>query len=187
MMSHWAGDNNPGHKRRMRLWQQIEHEFDEPIADVIVGLREQGNSWRTVAGCLDVSRGTLQEWRKLLGLKLDKNDNVFDESSLPELSPLDHKAIELGYKNKVDAIIDLRMGQKKTIKEAAAILKCHYQTISLYSPMEVKYTYNVSKIGAAKRIKNLKLARKGFIEKQRENPGWHPFAKDNGILFGIYP
>ena len=66
LMSKWKGDANPGHQRRIALWRALEAEFNEPIADTIQGLREQGNTWRTVAGALGINLSTLQEWRKAL-------------------------------------------------------------------------------------------------------------------------
>jgi transposase-like protein len=43
-------------------------EFDEPIADTIVGLRNMGLSWADVAGAMDVPQWTLRDWRRSLGL-----------------------------------------------------------------------------------------------------------------------
>jgi len=182
-MNDWRGDKNPGHKRRMERWRQIEDEFGEPVADVITGLREQGNSWRTVAGCLEVSKSVLQEWRRTLGLEFDKNHKIFDESSLPELSPLDEKAVALGYKNKVDAIIDLRLRQGKTIKEAGEILGCHYQTVALYSPPEIRGIYNHSERGRQVHRRQIIAAGKKLLEKRKKDRYWHPFDRDNDILF----
>lgn len=182
-MTTWQGNNNPGHKRRLKLWHQIEDEFGESIADIITGLREQGNSWRTVAGCLNTSSSVLLEWRKALGLELNKSQKIFDESSLPELSPLDQKAIALGYENKIDAIIDLRIRQKKTIKEAGKILGCHYATVSYYSPPEVRGTYNQSENGKKVHQDQCRKMNKILTKKRHSDRYWHPFDRDNDILF----
>lgn len=57
--------------RTQRAWQRIETEFDEPVHEVISGMRAQGATWRAVSGALEVSMTTLVFWRRLLGLPVD--------------------------------------------------------------------------------------------------------------------
>lgn len=57
-------------KRSRRNWDRIEAEFEEPIKDVIVGLREQGCTWRSIALALEVHYETVKRWRRWLGLPL---------------------------------------------------------------------------------------------------------------------
>lgn len=118
-------------------WQEIEDEFGEPLADVIRGLREQGNAWRTVAGALNISRTTLCEWRRALGLSLNKNAKVFDESSIQD-TKANQRARAIGYANITDALLDLRLRQNKTIFEIAELLGLHYCTVSALTPARVR-------------------------------------------------
>lgn len=120
------------------MQQAIEAEFDEPLADIILGLREQGNSWRTVAGALGIGPGTLVEWRRALGLKLEQHDNVFDPSSLPERTPTDWRARELGYEDATDAVLDMRLRQGLTVEQAAERLGVCADTISRYTPSDIR-------------------------------------------------
>jgi len=137
---------------RTELWQSIEEEFGEPVAEVIQGLREVdgGNSWRTVAGCLGVSLSTLVEWRHALGLEVNASKQKYDPSSWHNGVPvnhLDNKAQAMGYDNAVDAVLDLRMVQGLTIKQAAGKLGVHYDTITNHTPPEMRgEIYNRSPI-----------------------------------------
>lgn len=63
-------------------------EFGEPLADVIIGLRDLGYSWATVAGAMDISCWTLYDWRKQLGLPTDRRDRRSDPD--PTAEPLRH-------------------------------------------------------------------------------------------------
>lgn len=184
MSSHWKGNDNPGHKHRLALWRQIEDEFEEPIADVIIGLREQGNSWRTVAGCLNISLGTLVEWRKVLGMPLGKHDNVYDPSSLPETTPTDRKAQALGYHDATDAVLDMRLKQRLTIREAAEQLGVHYTTITAYTPPELRGTiYNRSSRWWKQRRRWASDMLERFKTKRTLDKNWHPFNQKNELIF----
>lgn len=57
--------------RTCRRWGAIHAEYGEPVKDVIQGLRQQGATWRTVAGALDISQPTLLSWRHKLALPVD--------------------------------------------------------------------------------------------------------------------
>lgn len=142
-MSDWRGENNPGHQRRRALWRDIEREFDEPLRDVIAGMREQGNSWRTVAGALGVHRSTLLQWRKALRLPLDQHANVKDASSVAERTPLDQKARALGYEDAIDAVIQMRLVDGMQLVEVARVLDCHINTVCNYTPRQLRGTIYV--------------------------------------------
>lgn len=183
-MSDWRGDNNPGHQRRLALWRAIEEEFGEPLKSVIQGLREQdkGNSWRTVAGCLGVSRCTLLEWRRALDLPLNKHGNVYDPSSVPEYTATDEKAQELGYEDAVDAVLDLRLKQRLTLSESAKALGVHPSTVAAYTPPAIRGAiYNRSE---GWWIQRRQWARDMLQRrKMKYRHGGHPFNYDNDILF----
>lgn len=55
----------------------VEAEFGEPLKDIIIGLREQGNKWSTVAGAMDIQILTLLRWRRLLGLEVDPMKRLY--------------------------------------------------------------------------------------------------------------
>jgi hypothetical protein len=137
-MSDWRGNSNPGHARRLALWQALEEDFGEPLADTIQGLCEQGNSWRTVAGALGISLSTLREWRRALDLPLDTHDKLRDESSTPEQTQTDERAIALGYQNAEDAVLDMRLVQHLTIQQASIVLGVHPATIMNYTPKKIR-------------------------------------------------
>lgn len=132
--------------KRDAMWRRIEEEFGEPIADVIIGLREVdgGNSWRTVAGCLGCSISTLYLWRRDLGLPLDQAENVYDDSSRSGFTPTDIKAQALGYDDAAAAIRDMRLSQSMTVNQIAAKLGCHVSSVVRHTPDGVKGTYNRS-------------------------------------------
>lgn len=177
----WQGNDNPGHKRRLSLIAAIEEEFSEPLAETIMGLREQGNSWRTVAGALGISRETLRLLRVALRLPLAKNVKVFDPSSLPILSPCARRANLAGYADMRDAVLDLRVRQSKTVAEAAEILGCHPCTVRRYSPNEIKGIWHLSARGReiksrkAKELRARQMAQ-GSVTDQ------HPWRREE-ILF----
>lgn len=185
-MSHWTGDRNPGHERHLALWRAIEADFGEPMAGIIQGLREVdgGNSWRTVAGCLGISRDTLQVWRQMLDLPLDKHVKVYDPSSTPDHTPTDCKAQALGYENATDAVLDMRLRQGLTIKEAAKVLGVCDVTIINYTPPKVRGTiYNLSERGLqVRRQQAAEMVKRGRAKRQA-NPDWHPFNYGNARLF----
>jgi len=179
-------DENPGHKRRLAMWREIEAEFGEPIRDVIIGLREVdgGNSWRTVAGCLDICRTTLLEWRKALDIGVDTSDKRYDPSSYPDGKPiqhLDHRAKKLGYEDAKDAVLDLRLEQGLTIKEAANVLDCHYNTITKHTPPSLRgEIYNHSDGWLEQR----RAWAADMLERSRAANAHHPFRAANDAMFG---
>jgi len=174
-----------GRERRLKLWAEIEIEFGEPVADVIMGLRQQGNSWRTVAGALDIALSTLKEWRRELGLPLDQHDNVYDPSSMPDYTPTDRKAQAMGYQDATDAVLDMRLKQGLTIKQVADRMGCHYCTVTSYTPLRLRgEIYNRSEAWWVNRRQQVRDMLDEFLEKKRANREWHPFNRDNGVIFG---
>lgn len=65
-------------RRANPQWQRVEAEYGEPVRAVILGLRAIGYSWSTVAAALDISERTLVNWRRALGLPLDKRARQSD-------------------------------------------------------------------------------------------------------------
>lgn len=174
MACNWQGDNNPGHARRLSLWQAIEDEFDEPLADVIAGLREQGNTWRTVAGALGVSLSVLVEWRKALGLPLNQREQTYDPSSPAQPNKSDINACALGYNDASSAIADMRL-KGMTLKEIGEKLNIHPVHVCKLSPPPIKGIHNTSARGAAVHREQVKHRKRGGRE--------HIWSKDNDILF----
>lgn len=174
-----------GRERRLQMWAAIEVEFDEPVRDVIAGLREMGNSWRTVAGALEISRSTLQEWRHELGLPFDQHDNVYDPSSTPESTPTDGKAQALGYANAIDAVLDMRLTQKLTLRQAAYKLDVHPQTIVRYTPERLRGAiYNRSEYWWKQRRQwAAEMLRRFKIKYGDRSISRHPFDCDNDSMW----
>lgn len=174
MGCNWQGDRNPGHARRIAMWQEIEAEFDEPIRDVIMGLREQGNTWRTVAGALGVSLSVLQAWRCALGLPLNRHEQTYDPSSPAVRRKSDTHAQALGYADAPSAIAEMRL-QGMTLKEIGARLDLHWQTVSVCTPPKLRGLRGKS---AGGREVHRRLAR------SRKRGGRdHPWSKDNEHVF----
>lgn len=176
-----------GRERRLRMWAEIEAEFGEPVRDVIVGLREQRNSWRTVAGTLGVSLSTLQEWRKELGLPLDRSIQIYDPSSLPEHTPTDIHILarKLGYENATEAVLDMRLKQKLTLEQAARKLGVCIGTILRYTPKRLRgLIYNRSeKWWCVRRAQVAEMTKKWKAKYSGKGHSVHPFDKDDDVLF----
>lgn len=177
MAGDWQGANNPAHQRRLARWVAIEAEFGEPLRDVIVGLREQGNSWRTVAGTLDVSLAALQEWRKALGLPLDTHDKLRDPSSHRHMPKSERRARELGYPSLHEALLDMRVRQRLTIFQIADRLGVHYGTVSAHMPRKIR-----GKLRNRSPHARAALQRRNR-ETRRPAPADHPWREDNEAVF----
>jgi len=108
--------------------KEIEAEFDEPLREVIVGMREQGCSWSTIAGALGVSRRQVYVWRHDLGIKDDRR--LCDS---PMISKIERAARRLGYKNAGLAITDLRFGGL-TLAQTAEALGVVPRTVTRHYP-----------------------------------------------------
>lgn len=126
---------NVVYAQRRRLWAAIEQEYGEPVADVIMGMRGQGCSWRTVAGALGVCRDTIIHWRHALGLPVTASRMIREEEP-PR--PSDQRAQALGYPSATAAIVDLRIKQRLSLNEVARRLQMHPSTISTHTPAYFK-------------------------------------------------
>jgi hypothetical protein len=69
------------HSKTLQHWQAIEREFREPVGEVIQGMRDQGATWRTIAGALEVTTYTLYFWRQKLGMLVDGRSRQWDALS----------------------------------------------------------------------------------------------------------
>lgn len=174
MSTHWRGQQNPGHQRRLAQWRAIEEEFGESLADIIMGLRAQGNSWRTVAGALDTNLGTLQQWRHALKLPIDHRRKQYDPSSLSAPRRSDVNAQRLGYRDAPNAIADLRQ-RGLTLKEIGAKLGLHPRYVGVLSPACVKGIHNHSAAGR-------QVHRQQALARKHGGPE-HPWSEDDAILF----
>ncbi len=108
----------------------IEAEFDESLRDVIVGMRVQGCTWRTISGALGVSRSLVYLWRKMLGIVDDRRLRDALSVRRTKIGPA---ARRLGYRDAEAAIIDLRMGGHSLL-ETANILGVGIRTITRHYP-----------------------------------------------------
>jgi len=124
---------------------EVEAEFGAPLQDVIRDLREVGggSTWRTVAGILGISRNTLREWRRTLGLGVGKpgDGGRTDPLSYPHgvhTKSLEHRAIEAGYESGTDWVLELRLRRGLSCAQAADVLGVHPETISRYTPVNMR-------------------------------------------------
>ena len=108
----------------------IEAEFDEPLRDIIVGMRDQYCTWRTIAGALGVSRSQVYLWRKMLDIM---DDRRLRDALSARRTKIGAAAKRLGYRNTAQAIIDLRMGGH-SLTETADILGVHVRTVTKHYP-----------------------------------------------------
>lgn len=135
--------------------KKIEEEYGRPITEVLTDFRDAeriidgGNAWETVAGCFNVSRDQLYYLRTKVGFSPDGERIHSPASRKP--TPTDRKAVALGrgYEDGKDAVRDLKLRQKMTVKEIAAMLGVSEETVRLYTPEECKHHYNFSKEGRA--------------------------------------
>jgi hypothetical protein len=111
--------------------ERIEREFDRPLRDIIVDLREHGCTWRTVALALEVSRSRVYQFRRELGLECTGKRMRDDLSAKP--GKVDLAAQDLGYRNGQTAIVDLRMGGLMA-QEVADKLGVNVRTIRRHYP-----------------------------------------------------
>lgn len=112
------------------IQRRIEEEYGEPIARVIRGFRQQGCSWRTICGALDVNFNTLRRWVREMGL----GDGRYQREA-PTV--LDMKAQALGYTG-VEAFIRSHRAAGQTLAEMASILDCNPWSLRLRTPADVK-------------------------------------------------
>lgn len=109
----------------------IANEFGESFESIIIGFRQQGCSWATIAGALNVPCGSLKGWISELGL-YDGNY----QRELPH-APLEIKARKLGYRN-VERMLWEYRGSGKMLGELASDLGCHISSLYRYMPEDLR-------------------------------------------------
>lgn len=155
---------------RMR---EVEAEFGEPIRDVIVGLRETCITWRNVAGAMDIGFQTLREWRIRLGIAID-GARVCDETSSKDVADrrIGMAARDLGYVGVQDAIADMRMVRRMTLRECAKALGVSPPTVAQYAPSGTMGFRNYSGRGLAVLQESMRRAQRVSVERRKR---WHPW------------
>ena len=167
---------------RKRRWKAIEREFDEPLADVIIGMRQQGNTWMTIAGILGCNYKTLIRWRKTLGLAVCRFDQFHDPDFKPTTSKRVQKRVETsGYRTLKNAIVGLRFYEHQSIAETGKLLGICPDYVSQRTPEEIKGCIIVLSEMEVK-------ARRTLAEKMRQsiNNTKHPWrAQDHALFSGL--
>jgi len=156
----------------------VEEEFGEPLADIIAGLRAQGNTWRTVAGVLGVNAVTLYEWRKKLTLPVDKHRVIHYRRIC---RPVEKAAKRLGYESLGEALRDLRLHRRMTHTQVAARLGVNIATITRNLPPELKGMRNISPEGRARWRQRASGMRRRALDARRQKG--HAWQRDNDSLF----
>jgi hypothetical protein len=119
-------------KAAQKFRARVESEFQEPLEDVISGLRQQNCTWVTVANVLEIPLDTLRHWVPGWGVRDDRRNVEYVASR-----PLDLKAKALGYRGIEDMIVAYNTSGK-TRQDMADVLKCHKLSINRYAPIEVR-------------------------------------------------
>lgn len=119
-----------------KRWTRIEAEYGEPIRNIILGMREQGYLWKTIAGALDITERQLITWRVLLDIPLNVRDHKVD-MELHKPRKRDLAARAKGYADIEDAIRELRAKQW-TYRQIGDYLGLHEQTICAAVPEELR-------------------------------------------------
>lgn len=161
-------------QRTAATWQALEEEYSEPIRDIIVHFREDGNSWATIAGALGCCQRTLQSWRERLGIPLEPHVMMRD---LEPVCPSEQRARDLGYRNLTHAIRTLR-SEGCALPMVAERLGLHPGTISEHMPEEWK---GVQIFTPAEREKRRDHARR-FLGRKHHQSG-HIWTAHNDALF----
>jgi transposase len=154
-----------GRKKRDNLIRKIEKEFDEPIADIIIGMRQQGCSWGTIAGALGVGYNTVLSWRKEFGFApIDPSVHVVEEDDRAAYK--DRIAQKLGYSNFNSLYFDFRVKRRMLVSEVAREIGVHENTIYKWIPDNMKqYMYIETKRRIVSRDRNLAGARAAMLKK----------------------
>lgn len=152
----------------MRI-QAIEHEFDEPIRDVITGMRQQGCSWQTIASAIGIPLSTL--------FKVQKKLNVprMTITPMPRKNPpaADEKVKELGYRDMANAIRHMRGELHMTVTQCAECMGVDINIVKRHTPLDMKGVRNLSPEGHRAAVANLQIARIAAIQKRKTHG--HPW------------
>jgi|OM-RGC.v1.024919157 hypothetical protein len=131
--------------QKTRRMLEIEEEFSDDIQQIIQDFREMdgGNSWRTVAGILEVGERTLYRWRDQLGMAKDQQDHIKDPSSLLpggwSHNSFERRARRMGFESAADAILHCRITLGMTKVETQHALGIGYDTVRAHTPPEMRY------------------------------------------------
>lgn len=140
----------------MNRIRALELEFDEPLADIVTGMREQGCNWAVIAGALGVSNQTLITWRREFGFAPTNREKIIEKSRRQK----NIIAARLGYRNFRALYADLRMTKKMLVRDIAAKMGVHENTLYKWIPENMKgYIYIATPARVASRKKNLAKAR----------------------------
>lgn len=144
--------------KRVDIIKKIEAEFDEPLPDIVMGMREQGCNWDTVAGALGITARTLRIWRREIGFApIDRFNVVIEHRSGERI--VDRIARRYGYYNFEDMYRDMRLSRNMTVAQMSKKTGICERTITKWTPPELKgmEIKTPKKVAAAKR--NLAKAR----------------------------
>ncbi len=142
----------------MNRVRALELEFDEPLADIVIGMREQACSWKTIAGALGISSRTLRRWRRKIGFSpIDSRNIVRENHFKPRM--VDEIARRHGYNDFEDMYRDMRLSKKMTVAQMSEKTKICERTITKWTPRELKGTEIKTKKKIAAANKNLAKAR----------------------------
>ena len=142
-------------RRTRARWRAIEVEFDEPLRDILSGMREQGASWDTIAGALEVPLATLKRWRQHFGLCDGRY--IRDLRQPRRLS--DERAQARGYADLLDGIRDCRLVRRMTWRATANYLSVNVSTLTQRRPEQLRGDYCMSEAGRAVVRANVQRAR----------------------------
>jgi len=158
-------------------WAEIEREYGQPLREVILDYRQDGNPWHVVAGALDCSYDALKDWRRKLGLEIDRRNKVYSDESWEGRRGQAHRRAErLGYRDVVDAIVTLR-GQRLTWRQVALRLGMSLSTVYKYRPEALSWEWCVSP--EDRRRRSLRAAE---MNKRRGRQSLrHPWRQDESI------
>lgn len=157
-------------RRTCARWRAIETEFDEPLRDILSGMRAQGASWDTIAGALDIPPATLKRWRQHFGLRDGRY--IRDLRQAHRLS--DARSQALGYADLFDAMRDCRLIRRMTWRETARHLGISVSTLIQHCPEQLRGDYCMSEAGRATLRENLQRARQQRGNHPGHDPGRHP-------------
>lgn len=139
--------------------KEIEREFDEPLSDIVIVMRHQGCKWDTIAGALDISYNTLLNWRKKFGFARPMPNFAIHEETCGRKSIKEKLAREHGYNSFRELYQDLRISKGMLVSEIAHKLGVHEDTISQWTPEELKGIYVFTENKRRTALENFEKAR----------------------------
>lgn len=138
---------NKPHRTEAVAVRAIETEFGQSFAEVIRGFREDGRTWATIAGALELPLVSLRRWCKRRGL-LDKH-RLYENPR----GPLNARARRLGYVSASEMVREWRMNGKTRL-EIAEALHCHPASLYWHTPDEIKNMQRLTEKQRAARRRN---------------------------------